>query len=64
MSNGSEPRRIEPDFRRKVWGASRLEPWFKASDAPGGADGGDPVGEVWFPADNLLIKFIFTSQKL
>ncbi|MFC3713981.1 class I mannose-6-phosphate isomerase [Sphingoaurantiacus capsulatus] len=54
-------RRIE-----KVWGRHKLSPWFP--DAP--ADG-EPVGEIWYempgvPADapELLVKFLFTSEKL
>ena len=54
-------RRIE-----KVWGRHKLTPWFP--DAP---DDGEPVGEIWFempgvPADvpELLVKFLFTSEKL
>lgn len=50
----------------KVWGRHRLSPWFP--DAP--ADG-EPVGEIWYempgvPADapELLVKFLFTSEKL
>lgn len=50
----------------KVWGRHRLTPWFP--DAP---EGDEPVGEVWYempgvPADapELLVKFLFTSEKL
>ena len=50
----------------KVWGRHRLAPWFP--DAPPGAE---PVGEIWYemegvPADapELLVKFLFTSEKL
>lgn len=50
----------------KVWGRRQLAPWF--ADAPAGAE---PVGEVWYemegvPADapELLVKFLFTSEKL
>lgn len=50
----------------KVWGRHKLSPWFP--DAP--ADG-EPVGEIWYempgvPADapELLVKFLFTSEKL
>jgi hypothetical protein len=64
MSSGSKPRRIEPDFRSRVWGAPSLEPWFQAAEAARRDDVNNPVGEVWFPADDLLIKFIFTSQNL
>jgi mannose-6-phosphate isomerase len=54
-------RRIE-----KLWGRRKLTPWFE--DVPAG---GEPVGEVWYemegvPADapELLVKFLFTSEKL
>jgi len=48
----------------KPWGRHELWPGF--ADAPAG---GDPVGEVWFqePGDttpDLLIKYLFTGQKL
>ena len=50
----------------KVWGRHDLAPWFP--DAPEGAE---PVGEIWYemegvPADapELLVKFLFTSEKL
>ena len=57
MSEGSKPQRIEPEFHNKVWGSPRIEPWF--------ASRGDQLtGEVWFPAGDLLIKFLFTSQNL
>lgn len=54
-----ETRRVE-----KPWGRRTLWPGF--SDVPAG---GDPVGEIWFkePGDSkpeLLIKYLFTSEKL
>ncbi len=56
-------RRLTPSFREKVWGATRLGPWFPDSDRK--------IGEVWFegPFGNdadlpLLVKFIFTTEKL
>jgi mannose-6-phosphate isomerase len=50
-------RRLIPDFREKVWGATKLSPWFPDSDRK--------IGEVWFDAGTpLLIKFLFTSEKL
>jgi mannose-6-phosphate isomerase len=51
-------RRLEPSFREKIWGATRLEPWFPNS-AP-------KIGEVWFEgAPELpLVKFLFTTDKL
>jgi mannose-6-phosphate isomerase len=53
------PRRLAPSFLEKVWGSTRLEPWFPDSQKK--------IGEVWFenvPGLPLLIKFIFTSEKL
>ncbi|HLH38234.1 MAG TPA: class I mannose-6-phosphate isomerase [Bryobacteraceae bacterium] len=51
------PRRLSPDFREKIWGATKLSPWFPDSDRK--------IGEVWFDAGlPLLVKFIFTSEKL
>jgi mannose-6-phosphate isomerase len=57
MSPGSKPQRIEPKFHNKVWGSPRTEPWFESL-------GRQSIGEVWFPAGDLLIKFLFTSQDL
>ena len=53
------PRRLTPSFREKIWGATQLEPWFPNSDRK--------IGEVWFEDVDglpLLIKFLFTSEKL
>jgi mannose-6-phosphate isomerase len=52
-------RRLEPKFVERVWGTTRLAPLFP--------DQSKDIGEVWFdagPAFPLLIKFIFTSQRL
>jgi mannose-6-phosphate isomerase len=53
-----ETRRVE-----KPWGRAKLWPGF--DDV---ADGGDPVGEIWFqhPGEDpeLLVKYLFTSEKL
>jgi mannose-6-phosphate isomerase len=56
-------RRLRPEFKEKVWGSTRLAPWY--------ADAAYKVGEVWFtdPAGGgvplpLLVKFIFTSENL
>lgn len=53
----SDARAIEPDFRVKVWGSQHIGPWFEPQ-------GNERIGEVWFPADDLLIKFLFTSENL
>lgn len=57
MSPEVIPERIEPDFRAKIWGSQHIGPWFEPR-------GVERIGEVWFPAGDLLIKFLFTSEKL
>ncbi len=47
---------LPPTFHEKIWGSTELEPWFPNSDRK--------IGEVWFPAHEILIKFIFTSERL
>jgi mannose-6-phosphate isomerase len=50
---------LTPAFKEKVWGSTHLEPLFPNST--------QKIGEVWFEGiDNLplLIKFLFTSEKL
>ncbi|WP_419825934.1 class I mannose-6-phosphate isomerase [Sphingomonas sp.] len=59
--------RLETKRVEKPWGRHDLWPGF--ADVP---EGGQPVGEVWFqaPQDDgetdpeLLVKYLFTSQKL
>ena len=54
-----QPIRLTPSLREKVWGKTRLAPWFPNSEKP--------VGEVWFLADRelpLLVKLLFTSERL
>jgi mannose-6-phosphate isomerase len=51
--------RLTPSLREKVWGKTRLSPWFPDSERP--------VGEAWFLAGRelpLLVKLLFTSEKL
>jgi mannose-6-phosphate isomerase len=51
--------RLTPRLVPKVWGSTRLEPWFR--------DSTEKIGEVWFegPPDlPLLIKFLFTTEPL
>lgn len=55
------PLQLSPSFREKIWGASRLEPWFRSP--------GSRIGEVWFSMPEgavlpILVKFIFTSDRL
>jgi mannose-6-phosphate isomerase len=52
-------RRIAPSFRERVWGVTKLEPWFPNPQ--------ERIGEVWFENAGelpLLVKFVFTSGKL
>jgi len=52
-------RRLDGKALDKVWGTPETEPWY-----PRGAGN---TGEVWFVAPEeprLLVKFLFTSQKL
>ena len=54
-----QPIRLSPVFLEKVWGTTKLEPWFPDSQVP--------IGEVWFQAGRelpLLVKLIFTSDRL
>lgn len=51
--------RLEPSLRERVWGRTRLAPWFP--------DAAKPTGEAWFLADRelpLLVKLIFTAERL
>jgi mannose-6-phosphate isomerase len=53
------PVRLTPSLREKVWGKTRLLPWF--ADAP------VPIGEAWFLSPRelpLLVKLIFTNERL
>jgi mannose-6-phosphate isomerase len=50
-------RRIIPQPKDTVWGSTVTAPWF-----PNPA--GERIGEIWFPSDRLLLKFLFTQQKL
>jgi mannose-6-phosphate isomerase len=58
-------RKLEPSFRQRVWGARDLAPWFPNLTPPT-SEAVDPVGEVWFQAEEipLLVKFLFTKQNL
>jgi mannose-6-phosphate isomerase len=52
--------RLTPSLREKVWGRTRLSPWFPDSDRP--------IGEAWYLPPKgelpLLVKLIFTAEKL
>jgi mannose-6-phosphate isomerase len=56
-------RKLEPAFHERIWGTTKLDPWFPDSRAKAGPF---PIGEVWFetPEVPLLVKFIFASDKL
>jgi len=52
-------RRLTPSFKERVWGSTKLEPYFPNSERK--------IGEIWFegiPDPRLLIKFLFTTEKL
>jgi len=51
--------RLTPSLREKVWGRTRLAPWFP--------DAAKSIGEVWYLAERelpLLVKLIFTAERL
>src|SRR5579863_6880944 len=53
------PIRLSPSLREKVWGKTRLQPWF--------ADSEKPIGEAWYLTDRelpLLVKLLFTTERL
>jgi mannose-6-phosphate isomerase len=55
----AKPIRLTPSLREKVWGRTRLAPWFP--------DSAERTGEAWYLADRelpLLVKLIFTSEPL
>lgn len=54
-----KPYRLQREFKEKVWGSTRLEPWYPNPD--------QKIGEVWFESDPplpILIKLIFTEEAL
>lgn len=53
------PIRLTPSLRERVWGRTKLAPWY--------ADSKTPVGEAWFLSEvelPLLVKWIFTNERL
>lgn len=55
----AKPVRLTPSLREKVWGKTKLTPWFP--------DSAQPIGEAWYLAERelpLLVKLIFTSERL
>jgi len=54
-----KPVRLKPSLREKVWGRTRLSPWFPDAERR--------IGEVWYLAEPelpLLVKLLFTSERL
>jgi mannose-6-phosphate isomerase len=54
-----QPIRLTPSLREKVWGKTRLAPWFPDSETA--------IGEAWFLGPRelpLLVKLIFTQERL
>jgi mannose-6-phosphate isomerase len=61
LSSTAKPlvRRLPAESLDKIWGTPAVEPWF--------VSGGRKIGEVWYQDDPplpLLVKFIFTSERL
>jgi mannose-6-phosphate isomerase len=55
----AKPVRLTPSLRERVWGRTRLGPWFP--------DAAKPTGEAWYLSERdlpLLVKLIFTSERL
>ena len=53
------PVRLITEFKEKVWGSSKLEPWYAHDERL--------IGEVWFTDAKplpLLVKLIFTEENL
>jgi mannose-6-phosphate isomerase len=51
--------RLTSSLRERVWGRTKLAPWFPDSDVR--------IGEAWFLSERdlpLLVKLIFTSERL
>ncbi|HYP13351.1 MAG TPA: class I mannose-6-phosphate isomerase [Bryobacteraceae bacterium] len=58
-AENSTPIQLEPQFVERVWGTTQLAPYYANSEKK--------IGEVWFTKGQnfpLLIKFIFTSERL
>jgi mannose-6-phosphate isomerase len=53
------PIRLTPSLRERVWGRTRLAPWYPDSETA--------IGEAWFLSNRdlpLLVKWIFTNERL
>ncbi len=58
-ASGATPAPLRPSFREKIWGSTRLEPWYPNRDVQ--------IGEIWFESDEqlpILVKLLFTSDRL
>jgi hypothetical protein len=54
-----QPIRLTASLRERVWGKTRLAPWFPDSETA--------IGEAWFLSPRelpLLVKLIFTQERL
>jgi mannose-6-phosphate isomerase len=56
--------RLSPRAVERIWGRTSLPPAFRHH-----AGRGEPIGEIWFEdgaatRSNLLVKYLFTSQRL
>jgi mannose-6-phosphate isomerase len=54
-----EPVRLTLSLRERVWGRTRLAPWFPDAERP--------TGEAWYLSEQdlpLLVKLLFTSERL
>ena len=59
LKNQLKPVRLKPRPQPRIWGSRDLQPWF-----PNPAE---KIGEVWFSVSDahpLLVKFLFTTEKL
>lgn len=61
MTSSSAParlRQLQPERHERIWGSTRLEPWFPNPS--------EQVGEVWFtePDSPILVKFLFATENL
>ncbi len=61
MTSLSEPasiRQLQPERHYRIWGSTRLEPWFPNTS--------EKIGEVWFsePESLVLVKFLFATENL
>ena len=55
--------KLEPTFHERIWGTTKLGPWFPDARVKAGPF---PIGEVWFETQEipLLVKFLFAADRL